>query len=279
MEKSLEGKLTIPEIPGTSIEPIDLRLVREWVIEAGRLALSRREVLNSQTKPDNTLVTSVDRQIENFLTERIGHYYPEHDILAEEGKNPTRNSEFLWVIDPIDGTRAYASGLPVWGISIGMFHRGEPWAGVFFMPVTGEMYWGTEKAAYYGNRPIVPRRAVDIHDPLAFIAVPSNAHNLYEISFHRIRSLGSTAAHLAYVACGVATAALTRHIHIWDIAAILPLLEAADVGLIYLSGKPFQLQALLDGSSSPEPVLAAPLCVIEGLRKLIHVKSDRSKIE
>jgi myo-inositol-1(or 4)-monophosphatase len=276
MGKSLEGKLTAPDMPGNSATPIDLQLVREWVTEAGRMALSQREVLKAQTKPDNTLVTSVDRQVENFLTKRIRHYYPGHNILAEESSHLTHKSEFLWAIDPIDGTRAFASGLPVWGISIGVFHCVEPWAGVFFMPITGEMYWGTEKAAYYGNRPIVPRRAVDVHDPLAFIAVPSNAHNLYEISFHRIRSLGSTAAHLAYVACGVATAALTRHIHIWDIAAILPLLEVADVGLVYLSGKPFQLQALLDGSPSPEPVLAAPLCVLEDVRELIRVKSDRS---
>lgn len=279
MGKYLEGKLTIPEVSGTSDGPIDLYLVREWVTEAGRLALSRRQVLNVQTKSDNTLVTDIDRQIEDFLVEKIIQSYPDHQILSEEGAERRGSDEFLWVIDPLDGTRAYASGLPVWGISIGMFHRGEPWAGVFFMPVTGEMYWGTEKAAYYGNRPIVPRRAVDIHDPLAFIAVPSNAHTLYEISFHRIRSLGSTAAHLAYVACGVATAALTRNIHIWDIAAILPLLEATDVDLVYLSGKPFQLQALFDGSPSPEPILAAPLSVIEDLRKLIHVKSDRSKNE
>lgn len=275
----MERNPTAPDMPGTSATPIDLCLVREWVTEAGRLALHQRQILNAQTKSDNTLVTDVDRQIEGFLVERIIQSYPDHQILSEEGAERRGDNKFLWVIDPLDGTRAFSSGLPIWGISVGILHRDRPLAGVFYMPVTGEMYWGTEKAAYYGNRPIVPRRAVDIHDPLAFIAVPSNAHNLYEISFHRIRSLGSTAAHLAYVACGVATAALTRHIHIWDIAAILPLLEVANIGMVYLSGKPFQLQALLDGSPSPEPVLAAPLCVIEDVQKLIRVKLDRSKNE
>jgi fructose-1,6-bisphosphatase/inositol monophosphatase family enzyme len=275
MGKYLEAKLTIPEMPGTFDGSIDLRLVREWVTEAGRIALSQRESLNAQTKSDNTLVTSVDRQIENFLVKRISHYYPGHNLLAEEGSYFSHKSEFLWAIDPIDGTRAFASGLPIWGISVGILYQDRPLAGVFYMPVTGEMYWGTEEAGFYCDRPIVPRETTDIRDPLAFIAVPSNAHLRYDISFPRLRSLGSTTAHLAYVAQGTAMAALTRNIQMWDIAAVLPLLKAANVGLVYLTGKAFDLQILLDGSPTPEPLLAAPVNLLEEVRKLIKVKPNQ----
>ncbi|MBI2331092.1 MAG: inositol monophosphatase, partial [Chloroflexi bacterium] len=101
---------------------------------------------------------------------------------------------------------------------------------------------------------------------------PSNAHTHYEISFRRLRSLGSTSAHLAYVARGVAMAAVTRPLYIWDIAATLPLFRAAEVGLVYLSGKHFNPQELLDGSRSKEPLLAAPLEIIELVRKMIKPK-------
>ena len=55
--------------------------------------------------------------------ERISHYYPEHDVFSEEGTHYSHNSEYLWAIDPIDGTRAFASGMPIWGISLGIICR------------------------------------------------------------------------------------------------------------------------------------------------------------
>ncbi len=239
------------------------------------MALSRRKSLNVHIKPDSTLVTNIDKQIEEFLTNRILHYYPDHCILAEEGSSNNRISEFLWVIDPIDGTRSFASGLPIWGISVGILHRNKSVAGVFYMPETREMYWATEKDGFYHDGPIVPRLTVDLYNPLAFIAVPSNAHLNYDISFPRLRSLGSTTAHLAYVARGAAMAALTRNIRIWDIAAVLPLLKVASIGLAYLSGRVFNLQTLLNGSPAPEPLIAAPATLLEEVRTLIKTKPNQ----
>ena len=105
------------------------------------------------------------------------------------------------------------------------------------MPAIDEMYWGTDKAAFYKDSQIISRKGSVLNDPLAFMAVPSNAHRLYNISFSRLRSFGSTSAHLAYAARGVAIAVLTRDIKVWDIAAVLPLLKAADVGLVILKWK------------------------------------------
>lgn len=253
---------------------IDLRLVRKWLREAGKIALARHNSLNAVSKTDGTLVTNVDYQIETLLYERISQRYPDHQILAEEGRRQRNGRDYLWTIDPIDGTRSYASGLPVWVISLGILRQGNPYMGIFFMPTTGDIYWGTEEGAFFNNKPISSPKTLDLQNPLAFIAVPSNAHCLYEISFPRLRSLGSTVAHLAYVARGAALAALTRQIYIWDIAPVLPLLKATGIGLVYLSGKEFEVHQLLDGSPSPEPLIAAPLNLIEEIRNLIHGKSD-----
>ena len=250
---------------------IDTNRIQEWLREASKIALSQAADRKVDLKADLTPVTLIDKQIEEFLLERITRYYPGHGILAEEGSFRS-GSDFTWIIDPIDGTRAFASGLPLWGISVGIFQRDEPYAGVFYIPMTEEMYWGTREHAFYNKQRLVPSSTVDLKSPLAFIAVPSSTHLYFEISFPRLRSLGSTTAHLAYVAQGVATAALTRRIRIWDVAAILPLLMISQTQLIYLSGKPFRPTDILHGEMAPEPLIAAHSSIINEVRALVHLR-------
>ena len=253
-------------------DAIDLRLVRKWLKEAGKFALTQRNLLSTELKADGTPVTNIDLQIESMLVDHISQTYPDHQILSEEGNSHSNNCEFLWTIDPIDGTRVYISGLPVWGISVGILKQGNPYAGAFFMPATGEMYWGIGDKGFFNNQPMPLQNNIDMQNSLAFIAVPSNTHRHYEISFNRLRSLGSTTAHLAYVARGVAMAALTRRIYLWDLAAVLPLLKATGISLVYLSGKAFDPHELLDGRPAPEPLVAASASIIEEVRSLIKMK-------
>jgi len=252
---------------------IDVELMQEWSREAGRIALSQLADLEIQIKSDRTLVTEIDRRIEAFLVERISHRYPGHGILAEEGSSRTGN-DFTWIVDPIDGTRAFASGLPVWGISLGVLHAGTPYAGVFYMPATGEMIWGTETEAFYNNRRLLPPPRVDLDSPVAFISVPSNAHRDYDISFPRLRSLGSTTAHLAYVAHGSAVGALTRRIQLWDIAAVLPVLKITETALVYLDGEILNPADLLNGELSRQPLVAAHTSIINEVRAFIQRKPN-----
>ncbi len=237
--------------------------------------MRRQDSLNSASKYDGSLVTDVDHQIETYLYKQISQSYPDHQILAEEGARLGSHGEYLWTIDPIDGTRAYASGLPVWGISLGILRREEPYAGLFFMPAIRELYIGIGEKAFLNNRLLPLPELVDIQSSLAFLAVPSNAHCLFEISFNRLRSLGSGTAHLIYVARGAARGALTRPVYIWDIAPVMSLLRATGIALSYLSGKEFHLQQLLDGSPSPEPLVAAPAHLIENIRGLIRSKPQK----
>ncbi len=152
-------------------------------------------------------------------------------------------AEFAWAIDPIDGTRAFASGLPVWGISAGVLRHGQPWAGGFYLPVTGEMYWGSvaEPGQAWYNQRRIPRLAPpDPDSMLTFLAVPSDFHHHFEVGTPRIRSMGSTAAHLAYVATGAALGMLTSKTNLWDIAGVLPLALAVGVELATCRGVHFR---------------------------------------
>lgn len=256
---------------------IDLPFLCDLLREAGALALGQRGQMTAEVKKDHTPVTAVDRQVEDFLIERIRARYPDHLILSEEsGLLPAlageNSAEFAWAIDPIDGTRSFASGLPVWGISAGVLRQGRPWAGAFYLPVTGELYWGTTGAAWYNQRRLSPLGAVDPASPLTFVGVPSNFHRYLEVSAPRIRSLGSTAAHLAYVATGAAVGMVTYATSLWDVAGVLPLAQAVGVELAYLSGRPFDTAELLNGGAIREPLLAGTPEALALLRNWVRMK-------
>jgi fructose-1,6-bisphosphatase/inositol monophosphatase family enzyme len=91
---------------------VDLQLVKKWIRDAGELALELRAAANISIKSDNTIVTDVDHAVENWLLHKIAEHYPTHSILTEESDAQAHDSKYLWIIDPIDGTRAFASGLP-----------------------------------------------------------------------------------------------------------------------------------------------------------------------
>jgi len=250
--------------------PIGLATWRGWVAQAGEMALDCWRRHDVWLKGDLTPVTSADTAVEAFLLEKIHRYDPESAILSEEAGFRPGHGPFTWVLDPLDGTRAFASGLPIWGISLGLLRRGQPCAGVFYLPAIGEMYWADEKEARRNGVPVACAENLAMDDALAFFAVGSNAHLHYDISYPRVRSLGSTAAHLAYVACSTAIATLTRRVHLWDIAGVLPMLERCGVRVAYLSGKPVDAVALIGGERMAEPVLAARPAAWDTVRSYIH---------
>jgi len=88
-------------------------------------------------------VTSADRAIENVLRESIQSAYPDHGIVAEEFGNKAAASEFCWYIDPIDGTRSFLMGSPLWGTLVGLTHRGRPMFGLLAQPVLEEVFFGS----------------------------------------------------------------------------------------------------------------------------------------
>ncbi len=249
-----------------------LHFIRPVLLKAGRLALaSRNELVETHIKADETPVTKLDYDIEALLVKQICREYPHHRILAEEGSIVNSDSEYTWAIDPLDGTRAYVSGLPIWGISVGLLRNEEPLAGVFYLPALNEMYECDGQSAFLNGRPLMPSGA-SLNSRHAFLAVPSNSHLLYEIRFDRVRSFGSTAAHLVYVARGAAIGALTRQVRLWDLVGVMPMMLCFGIELRYLSGAPFHVNDLLDGQRAPEPILAARSDLIHPLLSMIRLK-------
>ena len=126
------------------IDPFEFSKVRTWVIEAGNIALSYYQTqLTKRQKYDYSPVTVADEAVEQFIigkirqTDKTGNF----GIIAEESEGDWQNQEFIWAIDPIDGTRVFLNGVPLWCISVGLLRNGEAYRGVVYLPVTNDIYY------------------------------------------------------------------------------------------------------------------------------------------
>jgi histidinol phosphatase-like enzyme (inositol monophosphatase family) len=118
-----------------------LALATDAAYLAGRrtLAYFNAEVA-VEDKADDTPVTRADREAEQLIRERVARFYPDHSVIGEEqGETPGRNPDYRWIIDPIDGTKSFIHGVPLYGVLIGVEVRGRPAVGVVYLPGTDEM--------------------------------------------------------------------------------------------------------------------------------------------
>jgi myo-inositol-1(or 4)-monophosphatase len=253
------------------LDDVDFEWLESVVRDAGQIALRQFCKVSTVRKADRTVVTEADHQVEAFLRESLGQSFPSDSLLGEEMGTHDGGSQRLWAIDPIDGTAAYASGLPVWGVSVGILQNWEPIAGVFFLPLLDELYLSHGSDALFNGQSIHVDKSQKVDDE-SFLCVTSAAHRKYRIDFiGKTRALGSTAANICYVARGIATAALVGRPSLWDIAGALPVLRAAGGDLICLSGKGLDLAALAQGRKCPEPVLAGSSWALDYFSNRIQV--------
>jgi myo-inositol-1(or 4)-monophosphatase len=252
------------------MEPIvDIAQARTWARQAGEIARRYFNNVTASRKADNTPITQADREIEALLADRIRAAYPDHGLIGEEGERAS-GTDYLWAIDPIDGTRAFVQGLPGWGISIGLLYQGQPHWGLFYMPVLDDWtYTEGQAGATWNGRDLrgAPRRE---WDDQSFLAISSSAHYHYHIDVERTRALGSIAANMVYTARGSALGAFIRTGFIWDLAAGAAILSRAGVKLEYLSGREVDWAQLSDGRVIPEPILAAHPALLPRLQRSIR---------
>ena len=101
------------------------------------------------------VVTKVDKECESYLIEKISEKYPTHSVLGEESGSHESTSDYLWVIDPLDGTNNYSQGLPLFCVLLGMKYKGEPVVGVVFTPYINELFTSVKgKAALLNGKRI-----------------------------------------------------------------------------------------------------------------------------
>jgi len=185
--------------------------------------------VDAVTKPDGSPVTEADRAIERLLRERITSSFPEHAVLGEEEGGALDPSRLTWVIDPIDGTRNFVRGLPIFGTLIGLVSGGEVVVGVVSAPALGERWDAFRGGGARRNGRAVHVSALDrledaqvLHGGLDWWHEDPRQWELLGTLADRAartRGFGDFWMHLL-VAGGMAEVALERDLNPWDIAAI-----------------------------------------------------------
>ncbi len=210
--------------------------------EAGALLAkySERRV-EIEYKGEFNLVTAADRSAEALIVEQLRNRFPSHSIVAEEGSGIDNNSEYVWHVDPLDGTTNFAHGFPAFATSIGLALRGEPIAGVVYDPIRDEMFSAEKGAgAYLNNHRLRVSATSKLGEGLFATGFPSgrrhkemNIHFFHQVSMlsHGIRRAGSAALDLCSVASGRLEGFWEIGLNSWDVAA--GLLLVSEAGGIY----------------------------------------------
>ncbi len=238
-----------------------LDLTRELADECARAALARCGDVQARRKADGSLVTEVDTQTERRIRSVLAQAYPTHCIFGEEdGAGGAEASPYMWLIDPIDGTNNFIAGMPLWGVSIGLFLKGEPLLGALAMPCLEQVFWAASgMGAYADGQPISVRTGACLQrNDLLMISSPHIKAWDFEPDV-KYRIMGSAAYSMTLVAAGVAIGMVNAHWHSWDVGAAFCLLREAGALATDVTGK--SLYNVLEWDyrgSGPCMVVASP---------------------
>ncbi len=225
----------------------DIGPVRDLIVEAGRRALDQWGNVRAEAKADQSLVTAVDRDTEDYLAAGIARLYPDAGFGGEEYGLRTERRPDVWICDPIDGTTNYVRGLPHWCVSLGLLRDGVAAAGVVYAPALDRLYWGTRGGGAFCNGVRLCARDPDGIEYEDVLCVSTNGLKTLPVSRveARLRCLGSIALELCLVAEGRAIGAVGVGEGIVDMAAAMCLCGEAGLAFDYLDGEDLTPAGLL----------------------------------
>jgi len=215
-----------------------VQLVEPIIRKAGDIVLSYyQKTLVWKEKKDKGFVTEADIASEEYLISALRKVLPEAAFFAEES-GVQGNSDYRWVIDPLDGTTNFAYAIPYFCISVALTYRDIPIFGIIYLPLTDELFYAEKgKGAFLNGNRINVAQERPLQKSLLLVGFPyakgeaflSVFNHLRAISQHTyaFRHLGAIAVDLAYVACGRADGVFFEDLAWWDVAAGILLIEEA----------------------------------------------------
>ncbi|MEJ7610122.1 MAG: inositol monophosphatase family protein [Ferruginibacter sp.] len=200
----------------------------------------------------NNLVTEADLASEKAIIEVIRKAFPDHFILSEENGSAATDSEYKWIIDPIDGTVNFANGIPICCVSIGLEKAGTMILGAVFNPLMNEMFCAEKGkgATLNGGKITVSHKTKVINSnlvtgfPYTYLDSPNGPLQVFEKLIRQgipVRRLGSAAIDLCWVACGRFDGFYEHSLNAWDSAAGFLIVEEAGGKVTDFAGNPYSV--------------------------------------
>jgi myo-inositol-1(or 4)-monophosphatase len=187
-----------------------------------------------ETKSDQSPVTAADRGAEELMRARIAKKFPAHGIIGEEFGSEHADAEFVWVLDPIDGTKSFITGVPLWGTLIALLHRGQPVLGAIHQPILKQLMLGDGASTTLNGRAVRTRGCARVEDATLLTSDPFNpakyqdgtAFDALARRAKLVRTWGDCYGYLL-LASGQADMMLDPIMNPWDIAALVPIIRGA----------------------------------------------------
>ena len=196
-----------------------------------------------ETKSDDTPVTVADREAEQVIRARIATSFPTHSVLGEEAGSTAGDPDYRWIIDPIDGTKSFIHGVPLYGVLIGVEVRGQPRVGVIYMPALDEMVAAADGlGCTWNGRPARVSQTARLEDACISVTSPETARarsDAYEKLAGRAKLTRAWGDAYGYVlvATGRCDVMLDPKLNPWDCAPMIPILREAGGRFSDWSGK------------------------------------------
>jgi inositol-phosphate phosphatase/L-galactose 1-phosphate phosphatase/histidinol-phosphatase len=239
----------------------------EALADAARAVITGyfRQKLAVDDKSDRSPVTVADREAEAAMRRLIEARFPDHGILGEEHGSVRAEAEHLWVLDPIDGTKSFISGIPLFGTLIALLHRGQPVLGVIDQPILGERWLGAAgRPTTLNGAPVQTRSCPSLAAATLFSTAPDSMFASFEAEgFARLRRAvklmrtGADCYAYAQLASGFIDLVVEGQLKPYDYCALVPVIEGAGGVITDWQGAPLGLAS--DGKvlACGDPTLAA----------------------
>lgn len=195
-------------------------------------------------------VTVADRGAERAIARHIARHMPQHGIVGEEYGSRNPDARYRWIVDPIDGTRSFIMGSPMWGTLIGLMDGEAPLLGVMDQPYVGERFWSSERSAYARDasgrtRRISTRTCPSLEDAIVATTHPDLFANGYEQqAFQRVKQAsrmtryGGDCYSYCLLAAGFLDVIVEAGLQGYDIVALIPIVERAGGRVTTWDGAP-----------------------------------------
>ncbi len=218
-------------------------------------------------------VTEADRAAEAVMRRLIKADFPKHGIVGEEFGNEDADAEYVWVLDPIDGTKSFIAGFPIWGTLIGLLHRGTPVYGMMHQPFIGERFSGDNGEARYqgpsGERRLSVRRCASLKEATSYTTSPLLMNADDRAIFGRIEQAvrlsryGGDCYSYCMLAAGHLDLVVETELKPHDIAPLVPIITGAGGIVTTWEGKPAQSGGRIVAAGDPR-VHEAALKLLNG---------------